>query len=158
MSQLEKGEDPLTLSPKGGDPANVGSGVEKWLAILLKFAGGVMLLAFAAIFMPTSWMAANHRWLGLGEFPASPLVDYLTRSVSALYGIHGGLYLVAARDVRRHVAVLRYLASMNVVFGVLMLGIDAHAGMPWYWSLFEGPPVLAFGVLLLVLLRSVPER
>ncbi len=135
-----------------------GSGAERWLAILLKFAGGVMLLAFAAIFMPTSWMAANHRWLGLGDFPASPLVEYLTRSVSALYGIHGGLYLVTARDVRRHADVLRYLAAMNIVFGVLMVGIDVVAGMPWFWTLCEGPPVLAFGVLLLVLLRSVPGR
>jgi hypothetical protein len=143
---------------ENGYPDAPASGAQKWLAILLKLAGGVMLVAFAAIFMPTSWMAANHRWLGLGDFPASPLVDYLTRSVSALYGIHGGLYLVAARDVRRHAEVLRYLAAMNVVFGALMLGIDVHAGMPWYWSLCEGPPVLAFGVLLLALLRSVPGR
>ena len=130
---------------------------ERWLAILLRFAGGVMLLAFGAIFMPTEWMVANHRRLGLGEFPASPLVEYLTRSVSALYGIHGGLYLVVARDIRRYAGVLAYLAAMNIVFGLLMVGIDLHAGMPWYWILGEGPPVLAFGVLLLGLLRSVPQ-
>ncbi len=130
---------------------------EKWLAILLRIAGGVMLLAFGAVFMPTDWMAANHRWLGLGEFPASPLVDYLTRSASILYGIHGGLYLVVARDVRRHAPVLKYLAATAVLFGALMLGVDLHAGMPWYWTFSEGPSVLAFGVLLLVLQRSVPR-
>ena len=132
-------------------------GVEKWLAILLRFAGGVMLLAFGAIFMPTEWMAVSHRWLGLGEFPGSPLVDYLTRSASALYGIHGGLYLVTARDVRRHAPVIRYLAATAVLFGILMVGIDLHAGMPWYWTFSEGPSVLAFGVLLLALLRFVPR-
>lgn len=131
---------------------------EKWLAILLRIGGAVMLLAFLAVFMPTGWMASTHRQLGLGEFPASPLVDYLTRSVSALYGIHGGLYLVVARDVRRHAAVLAYLAAMNVVFGLLVLGIDLHAGMPWYWTWSEGPPVSAFGVVLLLLLRSVPRE
>ena len=131
---------------------------EKWLEILLRVAGGVMLLAFGAVFLPSGWMAASHRNLGLGEFPASPLVDYLTRSISALYGIHGGLYLVIARDIRRYAGVLSYLASMNLVFGVLMVGIDLKAGMPWYWTLGEGPPVFAFGVLLLLMLRSVPRE
>ncbi len=131
---------------------------EKWLAILLRIAGGVMLLAFGAVFMPTEWMAANHRWLGLGEFPASPLVDYLTRSASVLYGIHGGLYVVVAQDVRRHAPVLKFLAATAVLFGALVLGIDLHAGMPWYWTFSEGPSVLAFGVLLLVLLRAVPRE
>lgn len=133
------------------------SAVEKWLAILLRIAGGIMLLAFGAIFLPTEWMAASHKKLGLGEFPASPLVDYLTRSVSALYGIHGGLYLVIARDLRRYAGVLAYVASMNIVFGLLMVGIDLNAGLPWYWTLGEGPPVLAFGVLLLIMLRSIPR-
>jgi len=131
---------------------------EKWLVIFLRIAGPVMLLAFGAVFLPTEWMAASHRRLGLGEFPASQLVEYLTRSVSALYGIHGGLYLVIARDLRRYRDVLTYVASMNVVFGLLMVGIDLNARLPWYWTLGEGPPVAAFGVLILVMLRSVPRE
>jgi hypothetical protein len=27
--------------------------------------------------------------------------------------------------------------------------------MPWYWTMSEGPPVAAFGVVLLVLLKSM---
>lgn len=136
--------------------ARAGS-AERWLAIMLRIAGGVMLLAFGAVFMPTEWMAASHRWLGLGEFPASPLVEYLTRSASVLYGVHGGLYLVVATDIRRYAGVLAYLAAAAILLGVLMVGIDLHAGMPWYWTLGEGPPVLGFGVLILILLRSVPR-
>ncbi|MEM7357251.1 MAG: hypothetical protein AAF657_40930 [Acidobacteriota bacterium] len=131
--------------------------IEAWLVILLRFAGGFMLLAFGAIFLPTDWMAASHQRLGLGEFPASTLVDYLTRSVSALYGIHGGLYLVIARDVRRYAGVLRYIAAMNIVFGILMVGIGMHAGLPWLWTLVEGPPVAVFGALQLFMLRSIPQ-
>ncbi len=130
---------------------------EKWLAILLRIAGSVMMLAFGAVFMPTDWMAASHRWLGLGEFPASPLVEYLTRSASVLYGIHGGLYLVVARDVRRYAGVLAYLAATAVLFGVFMIGIDLYAGMPWYWTWTEGPSVLSFGALILLLQRKVPR-
>lgn len=130
---------------------------ERWLVILLRIAGPLMLLAFGAIFLPTEWMAASHRRLGLGEFPASSLVEYLTRSVSALYAIHGGLYLVIASNLRRYAGVLTYVACANVVFGVLMVGIDLKARLPWYWTLAEGPPVAAFGVLLLGMLRKVPR-
>lgn len=131
---------------------------EKWLVILLRLAGGLLLLAFVAIFLPVEWMAASHRWLGLGEFPESPLVDYLTRSASALYGIQGGLYLVVAAHVRRLSAVARYLGVMNVVLGVVMTGIDLNAGMPLYWTWSEGPPLAAFGLVMLWLLRSVPDE
>ena len=130
---------------------------ERWLVILLRIAGPIMVLAFGAVFLPTEWMAASHRRLGLGEFPVSPLVDYLTRSISALYAIHGGLYLVIARDVRRYAGVLAYVVATNVAFGVLMVAIDLKAGLPWYWILGEGPPIVAFGAVLAALLRTVPK-
>ena len=114
-----------------------------------------MLSAFAAVFMPTAWMERSHRLLGLGAFPATPLVDYLTRSLSALYGIHGGVLLVVSSDVRRHAPIVRYLGVMNIVLGLLMLGIDLHAGMPAWWSWGEGPPVVVVGIALLVLIGKV---
>ena len=64
---------------------------ERLLVLLLRFAGVVLLLAYGAVFLPAVWMAATHRWLELGDFPAFPIVDYLTRSISILYGIKGGL-------------------------------------------------------------------
>ncbi len=130
---------------------------EVWLVRLLYFAAAVMLLAFGAVFMPTEWMRGSHLRLGLGEFPESPLVEYLTRSISMLYGMYGGIYLVIARNPRRFAPVLTYMASVNIVFGAMMVGIDLHAGMPWYWTAGEGPPILAFNVLLLALLRHVPK-
>jgi hypothetical protein len=130
---------------------------EKILVFFLRFGGGLMLLAFGAILLPESWMAASHRYLGLGEFPASPLVSYLARSAAALYGFHGGLLLVAATDVRRHRAIIRYLAFMNVGFGAIMVGVDVVSGMPSYWTLFEGPPVAGMGILIYFFLRRVEE-
>lgn len=115
------------------------------------------MFAFGAAFLPTEWMKASHTGLGLGAFPESPLVDYLTRSISMLYGMYGGFYLVIARNLRRFAPVLRYMASMNIVFGAMMLGIDLHAGMPWYWAAVEGPSILVFGVILLLLVRYVPS-
>lgn len=124
---------------------------------LLRLSGAIMLPAFATIFLPVDWMAATHRWLGLGEFPETPLVDYLTRSISALYGIHGGLLILLSGNVRRYAAIIHYLILMGFIFGVLMLGIDVYAGLPTYWTVGEGPLIIALSAVLLLLLRAVPR-
>lgn len=121
------------------------------LALLLRLAGWVLLLAWPFVFIPEEWMAASHRGLGLGEFPASPLVDYLTRSASLLYGIHGAIYLALATDVPRFLPILRVLAMLTLLAGALLIGIDLHAGLPRYWILAEGPPLLVLGGLMLFL-------
>lgn len=131
---------------------------ERWLSGVLRLAGAVLLLASGAVFLPTDWMAATHAWLGLGSFPRSPILEYLTRSASALYAIKGGLYLVLSSDVTRHAVVILYVAWSTVVFGLGMLALDLHAGMPWYWTLGEGPPITAVGLLLLWLCRRLGPR
>jgi hypothetical protein len=128
---------------------------EKALVLLLRVCGGVTLLALPAVFLPTEWMAAIHRAAGLGEFPASPLVDYLTRSVSAVYAIQGGLMILVSGDLRRHARVIGYLAITGIAFGILVLGIDLHAGLPWRWALCEGPPIVVIGLSILFLMRRV---
>ncbi|MEM7588503.1 MAG: hypothetical protein AAF560_34260 [Acidobacteriota bacterium] len=153
MSKPESHGVPSANIPSSADI----TAIEVWLKRLLRFAGTVMLLAFGAVVMPTEWMEASHQRLGLGEFPTTPLVDYLTRSISMLYGIYGGMYLVIARDLRRLAPVLKYMASANIVFGAAMVAIDLHAGMPWYWVAGEGPSILAFAVLLLVMVHRVPQ-
>jgi hypothetical protein len=128
---------------------------ERALILLLRGTGAVLLLAFFAIFLPTEWMAATHRWLGLGEFPASPLVDYLTRSASALYAMHGGLLVLASFDVRRFAPVIVYSAATGIAFGVAMIAIDLEAGMPLYWTVAEGPSIVLVGLATLWLARGV---
>jgi len=130
---------------------------EPILKLVMRLAGLVMLLAFPSALLPESWMAATHRWLGLGEFPDGPLVEYLTRSVSLLYGIHGGLLIVLASRPRRYRPIIAYLAGINLLAGLALLAIDVKAGLPWYWVALEGPPVFGFGVLVLTLLRGVGD-
>ena len=72
-----------------------------------------MLLALPAVFMPVEWMAAIHRWLGLGELPATPLVEYLARSTSALYVLLGSLFFVIAGDLRRYAAIVKLLTRFE---------------------------------------------
>ena len=72
---------------------------QRLLVLLLRLAGAVTIAAFPAMLLPTDWMDATHRWLGLGELPRAPVVEYLTRSIAALYGFHGVLLLVVARAI-----------------------------------------------------------
>jgi hypothetical protein len=131
---------------------------ERLLIFLLRFQAILLLLAFGAVLLPTRWMAATHEWLGLGTFPEAPLTEYLTRSASLLYGIHGGLLLVLTGNVRRYRSPLKYLVLMGVVFGLTMTVIDIRAPVPLYWTLGEGPLILAFSAALLYLLRYVPTE
>lgn len=131
---------------------------DRILIWLLRVSGGVMLTAMFAVFMPQTWMNEIHRLLGLGELPDVPIVGYLARSASALYALHGALLIVVSLDVRRYLGIIRFLGGANLVMGVLFFGMDWAVGMPWSWTLCEGPPVFAFGVVLLVLASRVRGR
>lgn len=124
---------------------------ERLLALLLRLAGTVMCLAFLAAVMPTDWMVATHAQLGLGELPRLPIVDYLTRSLSARYGFHGLLLLFVARDVVGYRSIVTFIGMTNIAFGLMMVAIDLHAGMPAMWTMSEGPPIATFGAVLLYL-------
>jgi hypothetical protein len=126
---------------------------DKALVLLLRFVGGTALFALVAVFMPWSWMAATHRWLGLGEMPAGPVVEYLARSLSAFYVIMGALCLLAAADLERYRPLVQFLGVAFALMSFVLLGVDLAAGMPWWWSASEGPGGVVFGVLLCVLAR-----
>src|SRR5262249_30254362 len=111
------------------------------LIVVLRFGAAVLMLAAVAVVMPVSWMTATHDLFGQGPLPDMPIVQYLTRSVSAFYAYHGALMLVLSFDVRRYAGVIRFMAWGNVVFGALLLGLDLWCGMPWLWTLVEGPSV-----------------
>src|SRR6516164_8620568 len=65
---------------------------DKVLVILFRYLLGIgSLFALVPVFVPVSWMAATHRWLGLGEIPIAPVVEYLARSLSAFYAVFGAL-------------------------------------------------------------------
>jgi hypothetical protein len=128
---------------------------QRILVIFLQLFGGVTVLAFLAMLLPVDWMAATHRWLGLGEFPRAPIVDYLARSVSSLYGFHGVLVLLVARDPVRYRSIVLYLGWMYVLAGLFAIAIGLYAPLPWYWTAVEGPSTLLSGAFILYLSRSL---
>ncbi len=124
---------------------------ERLLRLLLRVIGSAALVAVPCALMASSWMNAVHQGLGMGELPAEPVVGYLARSTSAFYAGLGGLLWVSSFDVRRHQLVLSYLGAAIVLFGLMLLAVDFLEGMPYWWSLAEGPFNVGFGIVILVL-------
>jgi hypothetical protein len=129
---------------------------ERQLQLLLRALGLFDLLAFGAVFMPEEWMAATHAWLGMGDFPRTTVVDYLTRSASLMYAQHGAVFLFLSGDVRRFRPLIRCMAYIAMVSGVIMLAIDLLAGIPLFWTIIEGPGYIFLAILVVIFQRRSP--
>jgi hypothetical protein len=129
---------------------------DRALVILLRVVGVAALFALVAVFMPTSWMTTTHRWLGLGEMPTGPMVEYLARSVSAFYALFGAFCLMVAADLDRYRPLVQFLGVAFALMSFVLLGVDLAAGLPWWWTASEGPGGVVFGALMAVLAR--PRR
>jgi hypothetical protein len=128
---------------------------ERLLVILLRAVALAASLAIVPVFMPHAWMDACHDRLGLGSLPETPIIVYLTRSLSAMYAFHAGLLWIASRDVQRYAAIITYIALALMVFGAIMLWVDVRAGLPWFWIAAEGPFTAAMGLAMLLLQKSM---
>ena len=128
------------------------------LIVLLRFGALMTGLAFLTVPLPVESMASTHRWLGLGELPQVPIVEYLARSVAAFYGFHGVLLFILSTDVARYAPIITYIAVMNVLLGVMLVAIDIHAGLPVWWIVSEGPPVVLTGIAIALLNRSAARE
>jgi hypothetical protein len=129
------------------------------LLVVFMRAGALLLaLAAIAVFMPADAMAATNAWLGLDPLPDSPITYYLARSTSAHYALRGALVWLASTDVVRYRPLIVLIGVTNLLFGVILFWIDLTAGMPWWWTVTEGPAVVTAGIVPLVLVRYVPRR
>ena len=122
------------------------------LVALLRFEGAMEMLAFIAVVMPHAWMAAAHQWLGLGVLPDFPLLDYMIRSASFLYGLHGVLLWMLAKDTKRFRPLIIYAAASYLASVLVFAMIDLRDGMPWWWTGAEIASVLSYGLVLAWLL------
>ncbi len=128
---------------------------DRSLPWLLRFVGGIELCAIPFVLFPMSWMAEVHAsLLGLGPMPQAPIVDYLTRSLSMLYAVHGAVVFRLSFDVVRYRSLVGFLGWLHAVLGVAILAIDLSAGLPWWWVMGEGPGIAAGGALVLLLNRE----
>jgi hypothetical protein len=131
---------------------------QRLLVGMLRFGAVMTGSAFLTLPLSVESMAAVHRWLGLGELPRAPIVEYLARSVSAFYGLHGVLLFMLSTDVERYARLIAMIAVTTVLFGLILLAVDVHAGLPAYWTIGEGPFVALIGVVLLTLNRAASRQ
>ena len=120
----------------------------------LRLIGTSSLLALVFVVAPYSWMNSIHQDLGLGVLPDQPIVGYLARSTSAFYAMFGGLMLLLSTDLVHYRKLIAYVGGATATFGLALLLIDWQEGLPAWWTFWEGPFVLAFGLLLLWLNRG----
>lgn len=125
--------------------------LQSWL---LRVAGSVEILAFVAVLMPRSWMEASHAWLGLGEMPGGPLIMFMIRQASYVYGMHGVLLWMLASDVARYRPLVLFTGFSFLLAAPVFLVIDHTAGMPLYWTVSDVAGCAFFGAALLWLNRG----
>jgi hypothetical protein len=127
---------------------------DKLLTWLLRLIGGIELFAVPFIFLPVGWMNDIHdRVLGLGPLPQGPIVEYMARSLSIMYGAHGAVVFRLSLDVPRFRPIFPFLGWLHVLVGLAVLGTDLSAGLPWWWVLGEGPGIAVGGLLVVLLAR-----
>ncbi len=131
---------------------------EQLLKFILRLMGSFSLSALIFVFVPHALMDQIHAQLGMGPLPGQPVVGYLARSVSAFYALTGGLFWMLSFEPRRHRAVLIHLSCSVIALGAMLLFVDWLEGMPLFWKLWEGPFVMGFGLVLLLLSRSIEAK
>jgi len=128
---------------------------EKLLKLILVLCGIACILGLPGLYIPRSWMAASHEWLGMGPFPDGPLAEYLARLCSGLYAIYGGLVLVMASDVRRFAPLITAQALM--ILGLASSGfcLAWGTGVPAWWLIGDIVSVVCYCAVVLVLQRRI---
>lgn len=124
---------------------------QRLLSAWLIVGGIVCATALLAVVMPRDWHVATHAWLGLGDFPSEPIVEYLARGMSAICGFYGLLLVMLASDVRRYRVLIARQAVALLAINLVATWILWQRGMPRWWLLADVLSVAVFcgGVLWL---------
>jgi hypothetical protein len=126
----------------------------KWLLVVL---GGMASTAVVPMVMPFAWLQGANDALGLAPLADTPLTQYLTRSLSAVYALFGVMTIYIGLDVRRYRRLIVVVGWLTGLLGLALIVIDFAVGMPPSWSWGEGPPtVVGAGFMVWLAKRTRP--
>lgn len=125
---------------------------------VLRFTGALEILAFVAVVMPRSLMEWSHRWLGMGEMVGGPLIMFMIRQASYVYGMHGMSLWVLASNPRRFRPLVIFNGISFLVAGPVFFLIDYTSGMPLWWALGDAFGCSFFGAALLWLNAGIKRE
>ena len=123
-------------------------------AIILRIVSIMLMSAIFAVVLPREMMNTIHEALGLGPLPQGLIVDYLARTLSLFYALHGAVLFYLSLKPERYVQFLRFYLWLSGCFALTVLLIDIAIGMPLQWILCEGPFALVLVTILLFLLKE----
>jgi hypothetical protein len=123
----------------------------------LRLLAILQVLTGAIVFLPVAWIAAWHAWLGLGPMPDDAVLRYVIRGGAFVQGAIGVLLWIMATDLVRYRPLIIAVAAIYLVSGPAFYGIDAVAGMPGFWCIFDGLSCFAVGSILFLLFRTNAE-
>ena len=132
--------------------------MEKTLITILRISGLMLITAFIAVVLPYETMARIHYMMGLGNLPQIPILDYLARSVSFFYGMHGVIILYISFNLMRYLQFLKLFCYLGFAFGIALFIIDMTAPMPSYWSFGEGPFVVSLNIVVYFLVGRLERQ
>ena len=95
---------------------------------VIRANAAVLLLAVVPVFFPPDLMAEMHRSLGLGELARDRMTEYLTRSLSACYALHGAVLWGLSTDVRRYRRFIDCMYAVHFTYALTLFGIDLTRG------------------------------
>ncbi len=131
---------------------------EKLQAWLLRITGATEILAFISVVMPRAWMESSHMWLGMGAMPDGPLIDFMIRQASYVYGMHGVSLWIIASNVKRFRSLVTFNGVAFLLAGPVFFLIDYTSGMPMWWTVSDSSFCFLFGVALLWLNRCIDRN
>jgi hypothetical protein len=120
-------------------------------AKVLRFLAICELLIFSITFMPESWVAAFHAWLGLGHLPDSVFLRYIARGAILCQGAIGAALWIMASDVTRYRPLVIVTAVALIVASPSFYVIDTVSGMPLFARIWDCTACFLAGTILLAL-------
>ena len=132
----------------------------RWTVYFLRFIAICQLLAFLAVFLPVRvWLAGWYGWLGLGQPPEiSAVLRYVVGATAFFQGAIGVWLWMMVSDVERY---RRLLLATTVIYFVavpIFYFIDAGAGLPFWWRMYDCLWCFAVATALAILCWQSPSN